>query len=93
MEGFKKLKIAIFGKDYCISTDENEQDVSAAVKVVDSLMKAISSKTHLQDVSKIAILAALQLANDLSKSQQLLDLWQTKTQKLDNLLTNEVEHE
>lgn len=90
MEGFKKIKIAVFGKDYCIATDENEQAVLQAVKTVDTLMKAISSKTHLQDDSKIAVLAALQLANDLSKSQQLLDLWQTRTQKIDNLLTNEV---
>lgn len=90
MEGFKKIKIAVFGKDYCIATDENEQDVYQAVETVDALMKAISSKTHLQDDSKIAVLAALQLANDLSKSQRLLDLWQTRTQKLDNLLANEV---
>jgi cell division protein ZapA (FtsZ GTPase activity inhibitor) len=93
MEGFKKLKIAVFGKNYCIATDENEQDVSQAVKIVDALMKAISNKTHLQDDSKIAVLAALQLANDLSKSQQLLDLWQTRAQSLDNLLANEVNQE
>lgn len=90
MEGLKKIKIAIFGKDYCITTDENEQAVFQAGKVVDALMKAISSKTHLQDDSKIAVLAALQLANDLSKSQQLLDLWQTRTQELDILITSEV---
>ena len=91
MEELKKLKIAVFGKSYCITTDENERDVSHAVELVNSLMKAIASKTHLQDDSKIAVLAALQLANDLSKSQGLLDLWQTRMQDLDSMLTTQVD--
>ena len=91
MEELKKLKVAIFGKSYSITTDENENDVFQAVELVNSLMKAIAGKTQLQDDSKIAVLAALQLANDLSKSRRLLDLWQTRAQDLDSLLAGQVE--
>ncbi len=91
MEELKKLKIAILGKNYCITTDESESDVSHAVELVNLLMKAIASKTQIQDDSKIAVLAALQLANDLSKSQRLLDLWQTRAQDLDSMLTTQVD--
>ena len=90
MKELKKLKINIFGKSYTISTDEDEEGLLRAAQLVDSLMNGIAGKTELKDESKIAVLVALQLASDLTKSRKELGLWQTTTKELDALLASEV---
>lgn len=93
MENFKKLNVAILGKSYSITTDEKESDVYAAVEMVDSLMKTIADKANLQDYSKVAVLAALQLASDLNKSRKQFDSLQERVGNLDFMLSKYIEKE
>ncbi len=78
MNEVKKLNLMIFGKNYSICTDENEEDVSQAGEMVNSLLKEFATKASTKDESKFAVLAALQLAIDLTKSRKQLKLWQTE---------------
>ena len=90
MEELKKLNVTILGKNYSISTNEEESNICNAAKLVDSLMKNVANKTVLKDSSKMAVLVALQLANDLEKTRKQLALWQSKTETLDSLLKDDV---
>lgn len=86
MEEKKVLKLLIFEKVYTVSTDENEDGLNQAAKKVDELMKDISSKTRFGSESKLAVLAALQLAFDLTKRQIQDEYINSKVEDLNSLL-------
>ena len=88
MKELKSLNLTIFNKNYSISTDENEDIIFQAAKKVDFLMNELSNKTSLKDDTKIAVLVALQLANDLEKNRKRLNSWEEKTERLNNLLNS-----
>lgn len=87
----KKINLAIFGKSFCISTDENEKDVHMASELVDSLMKKLAEKVPGKDESQIAILVALQFAIDLTKNCKQLDSCKMEMANLIELLKNNIE--
>jgi len=86
MEELKKIKVAIFGKNYVVSTDENEEDVLKAAEQVDLLLKKIATNVSVKDEAKATVLIALQLAIDLIKSKKTQNLWQIKTNALTELI-------
>ncbi|MFC1894977.1 cell division protein ZapA [Candidatus Dependentiae bacterium] len=86
MEELKKFNVTIFGKSYVISTNELGQRTIKAAELVDLLMKNVASKTLIKDNYKIAVLVALQLANELEKNKEELKNWQNKTEDLELLL-------
>ena len=91
MEELKKIKVVIFGKNYVVSTDENEEDVFKAAEQVDFLLKKFATGVSVKDEAKATVLIALQLAMDLVKNKKTQDLWQTKTNDLTVLLDSETE--
>lgn len=87
----KNLKITILGKQYCISTDEDSEDVIKAAQLVDNLMQMkIGSAAALSD-EKIAVIVALQLASELHQKTRLLENLEQKTEDLKNLLESELQ--
>lgn len=80
----KVLELSIFNKVYSITTDENETDVVAAAEMLDKILKDISNKTKINNEGKLAILAALQIAFDLKKQQ---NIEQSTNTKLSNVLS------
>ena len=86
----KNLKISILGKNYCISTDENEDDIIKAADLVNALMKSKTDKGAAPGDEKAAIAVALQLATDLTKKQKLLLVHENKTSQLISLLDKEL---
>jgi cell division protein ZapA (FtsZ GTPase activity inhibitor) len=76
------LKISIFGKNYSISTDESSENIVAAAKVVDDLMKSKSERASLQSDAQLAVIVALELATDLGKKKQQLEQWEVKVAAL-----------
>ena len=68
-----KFSFNIFNEKYQIVSDSSEEVVSRAVSKVDILMKNISSKLESKDKGRVAILAALKLAEDLVAMEELLD--------------------
>ena len=80
----KVLELSIFNKVYSITTDENEAEVIAASEMLDKILKDISNKTKINNEGKLAILAALQIAFDLKKQQ---NIEQSINTKLNNVLS------
>lgn len=63
------LKVSILGKPYSLVTDENEEVIARASQLVDTLMRNIAAKVTITSANeaKIAVLAALSIATDLTK--------------------------
>jgi len=74
----KKLKIEIFNEQYSFVSDESEQDIVKASQLVDALMREIADKSGLHDGKKIAVLAALRIANRIVNLENLLLSYEDK---------------
>jgi cell division protein ZapA (FtsZ GTPase activity inhibitor) len=61
----KSYKVQIFEEPYVLSSDESEIIVLKAAEMVDNAMREISHQCGITDVKKIAVLAALRMANKL----------------------------
>lgn len=92
MDKQNSLKVSILGKQYSLVTDENEHVVARAGLLVDALMKNIASKTTLTTANeaKIAVLAALQIATDLTKQLDEKDASSERIQHLIEHLDREL---
>lgn len=66
----KQYKITILDNEYSLVSDEAELHVQGTVQYVDSLMKEVLEKSRLQDQTKVAVLAALQIASELLHLQE-----------------------
>ncbi len=73
-----RVKVDIFGQDYTVIGDKSSDHILKVSQEVDNLMKKIhQNNTHMPQV-KIAVLAALNLADELTKTREdykwLLDI-------------------
>ena len=59
----KRVEVEIFGEVYRLRT-ENPDGLAKLVRMVDSTMKAISQSTRSFAGSRVAVLAALKIAED-----------------------------
>lgn len=73
MSNKNKLSVRILGQDhYLISTDD-QQYVEKVARLVDDRMQAILKSNSSLSYTKIAILTALNLADDLAKARQQIE--------------------
>jgi cell division protein ZapA len=79
-----RIEIEIFGNTYKILGDEEPEYMKKISEYVDKKMKAITKKSDTVSTSKIAILAALHIADELFKLKEL-------GEKKISLLINKVE--
>jgi len=86
----KTIKVTILGKSYTLSTDDNEQDILAAVKLVDDRMREIINMMATSNGQTAAVLLALELAGELKKQEEILDLWQKEASALGLLLSSKL---
>lgn len=86
----KQLKVSIRGKQYVLFTDEDEQDILQAARLVDNLMDDKSAKMPSVTDDKVALVVALHLATDLTKSKRLLDTEEVRLGALLQLLDDVV---
>jgi len=64
----KSYKVTIFNESYTLmSTEQEELLTMQAVSLVDTLMKEISQQYQFTDSKKIAVLAAIRLAYDVTQ--------------------------
>ena len=61
--GAQRVEVEIFGEIYRLKTDD-PQSLSKLVQMVDSTMKSIAQNTRTFAGSRIAVLAALKIAED-----------------------------
>lgn len=64
------LKVQIFGQTYSIQGDLDTRYVQKLAKYVDEKMQAIADATATVDTQKIAVLAALAIADELHNMQR-----------------------
>jgi|GEM_PF-1248214 len=91
----KNLKISIFGKSYFVASDEKEDELLFAAKMLDDIMKNSvgSSDESLQGKAideKIVVITALQVALELNKKNKLLEQYESKFEALSELVDNAV---
>lgn len=86
-----QYKVDIFDEPYTLVSDESAELVFKTAKLVDSLMKEIAAKAPHAETKKIAVLAALQLANQVGNLKHELEAKSEKEAdlilKIDQALT------
>ena len=64
------VKVQIFGQIYSIRGELEEKYVQKLAKYVDEKMQAIADATGIVDTQKLAVLAALAIADELHSMQR-----------------------
>jgi cell division protein ZapA len=74
MEGKKsdninRVTVEILDQQYIVKGNENSEYIEMLAAYVDRRMRAIDQRNHSLSISKIAVLTALNLADELNKLQ------------------------
>lgn len=69
----QRVEVEIFGVNYAIRTDEVPSYTCELAKFVDSKMRSITQKTDTVSTGKVAILAAIHIADELFKTQKTVN--------------------
>jgi cell division protein ZapA len=64
------VKVQIFGQTYAIRGELDEEYVQKLAAYVDEKMRAIADATAIVDTQKLAVLAALAIADELHSTQK-----------------------
>ncbi|ADI02481.1 MAG TPA: cell division protein ZapA [Syntrophothermus lipocalidus] len=70
---FTRVNVKIFGEDYVVKGTEDPEYIQMLAAYVDRKMQGISQKMPSLPATKVAVLAALNLADELSKLQEDYD--------------------
>jgi cell division protein ZapA len=73
LSGKNKIKVEILGEVYTLKGTANSDYIAALAHYVDQKMKQVSSKNPHLPLSKIAVLTAFNIADELSKLQEDYD--------------------
>jgi cell division protein ZapA len=66
----KQLRVNIFGAEYVLKATENEDQIKQIAAYVDQKMREVNTTQALGSNLKIAILAALNIAEELFQTQE-----------------------
>lgn len=86
----KSYKVQIFEELYVLTSDEAECSVLKAAEIVDTYMKEISNYSAVADPKKIAVLAALRLAEKLLIFESQHNKEREKTLALKDYIDQEI---
>lgn len=67
------VKISLFGTEYQVSSESDVGHTQEVARYVDARMREIASSLSLRSVSTIAVLAAVNLADELRKESESND--------------------
>ncbi|MDQ1144810.1 cell division protein ZapA [Bacillus sp. SORGH_AS 510] len=76
-----RTTVDIYGQQYVIMGTESPSHIRLVASLVDDKMREISSKNPSLDVSKLAVLTAVNAVNDYIKIKDQLDRLQTELLK------------
>lgn len=65
----QRVKVEIFGQTYIIAGDLDEAYVEKLAHCVDEKMKMVAQATQTVDTTKVAVLAALAIADELHSAR------------------------
>ncbi|MCP4581743.1 MAG: cell division protein ZapA [candidate division Zixibacteria bacterium] len=67
-----KLKVTIFGTDYALKADTSHEYIKETAAYVDKKMQEVVSKYKDQSDARVAVLAALNIADELFQVRKLV---------------------
>lgn len=73
MENMNKVKLTIHGSNYVINTDEGVEYTEQLGKRIDERMNAIMKSSFFITATQAAILVALEMADELTKSEKAVE--------------------
>ncbi|MDI6791759.1 MAG: cell division protein ZapA [bacterium] len=68
-----RTEVEIFGHTYIIKGEEESEYVRQLANYVDQEMRKITQKTNTISTSKVAVLVALNIADELFKTRELVN--------------------
>ena len=72
----KSAKVTIFGNDYNIKAAEDPEYIERIARYVDRKMRELQERGTISSSTKIAILAAMNIADELHKERLRRERWQ-----------------
>ncbi len=91
----RSVNVTIFGREYTLRGDAERAYVEKVAALVDEKMREISDQSNIASTSKVAILVAVNLADELlrerQKHQQALNLLDERTGQITAYLDKEME--
>ena len=69
----QKIRVNIFGSEYVLKASENQEYIINIAKYVDEKMRLIDKSNAINSKSKVAILAALNIAEELAQERDYRD--------------------
>ena len=91
----RKVKLEIYGQHYNLSVDENEDYLKDLAAYVDAKMYAVADAAHTADTVKVAVLAALNIADELfvarAREQKLRGPLRERVEKCASLVERAIE--
>ena len=86
-----QIRVNIFGSEYTLRADNDNDLVEKIAQYVDEKMREIDRNQTLKSTTRVAILAALNIAEELFQERiyrnKLLDQLDKESKKLNNELT------
>ena len=86
----QKIRVNIFGSEYVLKASENQEYIINIAKFVDEKMRAIDKSNAINSKSKVAILTALNIAEELFEEREyrkrLFDQLNEQSRKLNRSL-------
>ena len=79
-DGSQQVEVQIFGKTYTLVSDQTTDYTQQIASDVDQRMAAVAAEKNLADTTKIAMMAAMEIADELLR---------TRMTRRANLLTTE----
>ena len=90
-----QLRVNIFGAEYVLKATDNHEELTKIAEYVDQKMKEIDRSQAINSNVKIAILAALNIAEELFQNQKyqerLLEQVNHESQKLNRSLQDVID--
>ncbi|MDP9727245.1 cell division protein ZapA [Alicyclobacillus tolerans] len=78
-----RVKVEIFGTEYTLRGDASSQHMRQVAQRVDRLMAAISSAIPHLDERRVAVLSAVNMADELIQTENKLEQLQAQYEKLE----------
>jgi cell division protein ZapA len=93
--GSKHVKLEIYGQFYNLNVEENEEYLKELAAYVDAKMYAVADAAHTVDSLKVAVLTALNIADELfmarSREEQLQGPLRQRVEKCVSLVERAIE--
>jgi len=87
----KSIKVEIFGSEYTLKSETSAEYIEKISSIVDEKMHKLAEESKIKSPGKIAVLAALNIADDLyqlsDKYERLIENFENKSKELSERIT------